>query len=259
MYGKPYPPKLVSFMVDVTYSPAPNPGAVDEALKRLNENTYDEPTEIPGLGDAAFWIGAPSAARLYVFRGGTMTLYLSGARPEQLKVLALKVLGGPGKTGYVYGTPHTPMSKPVLARLGARPSQLDQLKQALTAKAEAGDARAQLALGKLYQFGTLGADGSAKPDYTAAAYWYQQASDHGEAEAAYQLAVIYRDGLGLPANAPAALDLFWKAARAGFVPAMVPLSDAYMKSTMINTKFNRPTGCAVKLSVNHCRLHVCVR
>ena len=84
-----------------------------------------------------------------------------------------------------------------------------------------------MALGKLYQYGTLGADGTASPDYAAAAYWYRLASDRGEAQAAYELAVLYRDGLGVPKNEPAAMDLFRKAAEAGWLPAMVPLSYAY--------------------------------
>ena len=69
-----------------------------------------------------------------------------------------------------------------------------QLKRDLTAKAEAEDAKAQRVLGNLYQFGTLGADGSVQPDYAGAAYWYQQAADKGVADGAYRLALLYRDG-----------------------------------------------------------------
>jgi hypothetical protein len=66
-----------------------------------------------------------------------------------------------------------------------------------------------------------------KPDYAGAAYWYQQPSDRGEAQAAYQLAIIYRDGLGGNANPSAAFELLKKAALGGHVPAMVPLSHPY--------------------------------
>jgi hypothetical protein len=142
-----------------------------------------------------------------------------------LKVLG--ALGASGNTGYAYGDQPTTSKKPVLSQLGPRPSRIDQLKHDLSAKADAGDSKAQLALGELYEYGTVAADGSAKPDYSAAAYWYQRAADLGEAQAACELAVIYRDGLGVAANPAAALNLFRKAAEAGYVPAMAPLSYVY--------------------------------
>ena len=115
----------------------------------------------------------------------------------------------------------------MLASQGPNPSPLDQLKRALTAKADAGDAKAQTALGKLYESGSLGQDGKAQHDYAGAAYWYRQASDHGDAQAAYELAILYHDGLGVPADASQSFQLLQKAAEANYVPAMVLLSDAY--------------------------------
>jgi hypothetical protein len=229
------PKKVVTFNIEVRYSAAPNPRAEDQAKKQVDERTRDNPTDIPGLGDAAFWIGAPNNASLFVFRGGTVCLMIGPSEIglEKEKELAIKALGGTsnktGKTVTTYGTPQT-LPKPVLANVGPKPSQIDQLKRDVTARADRGDVKTQLALGKLYQFGTLGADGRAKPDYASAAYWYQQASDRGEAQAAYELALIYRDGLGMPVNQPAALNLFRKAAEAGYVPAMATLSFAYAES-----------------------------
>lgn len=236
----PRPPKVVELSIEVHYSPAPDPHAVDEARKQVDEQTYEDPTDVPGLGDAAFCIycvdhlaNVPDHATLFVFRGGTMQLVITGGQNvglEQAKALALKVLGtlgASGKTDYVYGDQTTAFKKPVLNHLGPKPSRIDQLRHDLSAKADAGDTKAQLALGKLYQYGTLTPDGSAKPDYSAAAYWYQRASDRGEAQAACELAVIYRDGLGVAANPATALNLFRKAAEAGYVPAMAPLSYAY--------------------------------
>ena len=225
-------PKVVAFGLEVRYSATPDPHAVDEARKQVDQRTYDHPTDIPDLGDAAFWIGPPNNVTLFVFRGGTMRLMIGPSEIglEKEKALALKALGGPGKTGYAYGVQPTGANKPVLTKLGPKPTEIDQLKHDLTAKADAGNAKAQLALGRLYEFGMLGADGGAKPDYAGAAYWYQKASDHGEAQAAYELAVINRDGLGRPANAPAAFELLKKAAEAGYVPAMSPLSYAYAAS-----------------------------
>jgi TPR repeat protein len=115
----------------------------------------------------------------------------------------------------------------MLSKPGPNPSGIDQLKRALTAKADAGDAKAQLALGRIYQSGTLAPDGSAQHDHAGAAYWYHQASEHGEAQAAYQLAILYRDGLGVPADASQSFQLLQKAAEANFVPAMSLLSDVY--------------------------------
>jgi TPR repeat protein len=220
-------PKQLYFSVSVAYSPAPNPAAVEEYRKQIDEGSYDDPTDVSGLGDAALWIGQPQYASLTVFRGGTMMLTLTSGPLEQVKALALKALGGPGKTGYVYGTPRTPLAKPALSKPGAKPGQVDQLKHDLTAKAEAGDARVQMALADLYESGELGADGSPKPDYAGAAYWYQQASDQGEARAAYQLAFLYHEGRAGPANPSASFELYRKAAQAGYVPAMVPLSYIY--------------------------------
>ena len=115
----------------------------------------------------------------------------------------------------------------MLANPGPNQTALDRLKRALTAKADAGDAKAQLALGQLYQSGALAPDGTAQHDYAGAAYWYHQASDHGDAQASYELAILYHNGLGVPADASQSFQLLQKAAEANYVPAMSPLSDAY--------------------------------
>ena len=43
----------------------------------------------------------------------------------------------------------------------------------------------------------------------------------------YELAIFYRDGLGVPADASRSFQLLQKAAEANYVPAMTPLSDVY--------------------------------
>ena len=218
-----------SLFVDVHYSAAPNPAAVEQYLKASDEDstTIEIPVEVPGIGDAAIVSHRPNPT-LRVFRGGTMTFDLWGnVSLEQVKALAFKVLGGPGKTGYVYGT-RVPLKKPVLGKLGAKPSQAEQLKHDLTARGDAGDAKAQLSLGILYQFGTVVADGSSHPDYAGAAYWYQQAADKGIVDAAYRLALLYRDGLGVTANPLISRQLLTKAALSGYLPAMAPLSYDYL-------------------------------
>jgi hypothetical protein len=60
---------------------------------------------------------------------------------------------------------------------------------ALLAKANSGDAAAQVAVGENYAAGT----GVAR-DYKAAAQWYQKAADKGDVAGQLHLAVLYRDG-----------------------------------------------------------------
>jgi len=227
--GQPYPRNPTFVNIGRRSSPAPNPAALDQELKRIDEKTYDDGIPVPDLGDAALWVASPGsrAGTLVVFSGGKTTLQIGGmVTRDQARTLALKALGtSAGKTGFVYGT-QLPLVKPALAR-PAKPGQIEQLTFDLTAKAETGNAKAQFALGNFYEFGMIGPDGIPKPDYPAAAYWYQEASDRGELPASFALAKLLRDGLGMPSNPTAALNLFRKAAVSGYVPAMVPLSYAY--------------------------------
>lgn len=229
--NKPNQPKAVGFSLEVRYSPTPNPHAVDDARKQVDTRTYDHPTDLPGLGSAAFWTGAPNNVTLFVFVNGTTRLMIG---PSEIgldaeKALAAKALAslGAAPSTYGYGPPAAGLKKPVLASPGPSASPLDQLKRALTAKADAGDAKAQTALGKLYESGSLGPDGKVQHDYAGAAYWYRQASDHGDGQAAYELSILYHDGLGVPADAAQSFQLLQKAAEAKYVPSMVLLSEAY--------------------------------
>jgi TPR repeat protein len=222
------PAKVINVPLEVRYSSTPDPGAVDKARKEVDVRTRDHPTDLPGLGDSAFWIGEPNNITLFVFVGGTKRLMIgpSNIGLEQEKALAataLLALGG--KTGVAYGAQPTGLTKPVLGN--PNPSTMDQLKRALTAKADTGDARAQFALGKLYASGVLASDGSALHDYAGAAYWYSQASNRGQTQASYELALLYRDGLGVPVNPAQSFTLLQKAAEGNYVPAMSPLADAY--------------------------------
>jgi TPR repeat protein len=227
--NRPKPPRVVSVRLEVRYSSTPNAHAVDDARKQVDTRSYDHPTDVAGLGDAAFWIGAPNNVTLIVFLGGTTRLMIGPSEIglEQEKALAAKALAGFGKAAFTYGTQPSGLSKPVLGHLSPDPNALDRLKRELTAKADTGDAKAQRTLGQLYQYGTLAADGIAVPDYSGAAYWYYQASNHGDAQAAYELAILYHDGLGVAADASQSFQLLQKAADANYVPAMSPLSDAY--------------------------------
>jgi TPR repeat protein len=227
--NQPKPPKVVNVRLEVRYSSTPDAHAVDETHKQVDTRTYDHPTDLSGVGDAAFWIGAPNNVTLFVFLGGTTRLMIGPSEIglEQEKALAAKALAALRKPVFAYGTRSTGFTRPQIANPGPNQTALDQLKRALTAKADMGDAKAQRALGRLYQSGALAPDGTAQHDYTGAAYWYHQASDHGDAEAAYELAILYRNGQGVPADASQSFQLLQKAAEANYVPAMSLLSDAY--------------------------------
>jgi hypothetical protein len=201
--NQPKPPKVVNVRLEVRYSSTPDAHAVDETHKQVDTRTYDHPTDLSGVGDAAFWIGAPNNVTLFVFLGGTTRLMIGPSEIglEQEKALAAKALAALRKPVFAYGTRSTGFTRPQIANPGPNQTALDQLKRALTAKADMGDAKAQRALGRLYQSGALAPDGTAQHDYTGAAYWYHQASDHGDAEAAYELAILYRNGQGVPADA----------------------------------------------------------
>ncbi len=227
--NQPKPPKVVNVRLEVRYSLTPDPHAVDETHKQVDTRTYDHPTDLPGLGDAAFWIGPPNGVTLFVFVGGTARLMIgpSDIGLEQEKALAAKALAALRHTSFAYGTQSTGFTRPPLANPGPNQTPLDRLKRMLTEKADTGDANAQRALGRLYQSGAVAPDGSAQHDYAGAAYWYHQASDHGNAQAAYELAILYRNGLGVPADASQSFQLLQKAAEANYVPAMSLLSDTY--------------------------------
>lgn len=245
--NQPKPPKVVAFLLEVRYSATPDAHAVDEARKQVDTRTYDHPTDLPGLGDAAFWIGAPNNVTLFVFLGGTTRLMIgpSDIGLEQEKALAAKALASLRKTGFAYGTQSTGLIKPVLSNPASNQSPLDRLKRMLTAKADAGDPKAQTALGRLYQSGALAPDGTAQHDYPGAAYWYRQASDRGDAQASYELALLYGHGLGVPADALQSFQLLQKAAEANYVPAMSPLSDAYAEQRTATSR-ERATDWAMR-------------
>ncbi len=69
--NRPKPPKVVAVGVEVRYSSTPDAHAVDETHRQVDTRTHDHPTDLPGLGDAACWIGPPNNVTLFVFLGGT--------------------------------------------------------------------------------------------------------------------------------------------------------------------------------------------
>jgi TPR repeat protein len=105
-------------------------------------------------------------------------------------------------------------------RAGAGTADIDA---ALLAKANAGDAAAQVAVGECYAEGK----GIAR-DYKLAAEWYRKAADKGDVAAEMHLAALYRDGgKGFPRDMAQAAEWYRKAADKGDVAAEMHLAALY--------------------------------
>jgi hypothetical protein len=78
--------------------------------------------------------------------------------------------------------------KPAVCQQAGQPDSLSSLRQ----RAERGDARAQLELGRSYEYGT-----NVKPDEAEAMRWYRKAAEQGDTDAAHRLAYAYMEGRGM--------------------------------------------------------------
>jgi hypothetical protein len=92
---------------------------------------------------------------------------------------------------------------------------------ALLAKANAGDAKAQLVAGEAYE------KSGTKSDYAEAAAWYRKAAEQNNIEAQIHLAVCYRDGRGVTRDMGEAAGWYAKAAELGNVSAQGTLGLLY--------------------------------
>jgi uncharacterized protein len=90
------------------------------------------------------------------------------------------------------------------------------------ARAEAGDAAAQLALGTAYENG----DGVTQSDQRAM-QWYRKAGEHGNAAAQNRLGVMYSGGKGVEKDKTEAFRWFQTSARQKYPAAMFNLGTAY--------------------------------
>ncbi len=131
---------------------------------------------------------------------GRRTTYVSARRPMRTTALDCRTRGGE----YV---------RRDLAGLGS------VLKLWLD-KAQAGDAAAQTTLGELLEQGVDG-----RPDYVAAAGWYEQAATQGEPRAQVNLGHLYEQGLGVPKDAQRALQWYRRASGLGDNLALDPVQD----------------------------------
>ncbi len=92
----------------------------------------------------------------------------------------------------------------------------------LRAKAESGNAEAQVALGRLYAKGE-----GVTNSYSEAAQWYQRAAEKGNAEAQAALGELYEAGQGVPKDVKMAVDYYQRAATNGSAAAQYNLAYIY--------------------------------
>jgi TPR repeat protein len=95
---------------------------------------------------------------------------------------------------------------------------------ATKAKAEKGDARAQLEFGLLYTAGEI-----VPQDPKKAVKWHRKAAEQGLAAAQHQLALDYVHGFGVKADPEEAFRWFRRAAEGGLAEAQVNLGVCYLK------------------------------
>jgi uncharacterized protein len=110
----------------------------------------------------------------------------------------------------------------ILAAQGV-PGKLPEAVGWLTAAAKAGEAKADLALGKLYLAGAPGFP----PIPAQARQRLQSAARQGEGGAAYLLALMYKNGIGMPRDSQAAARWLAVAADKQMPTAMMVLADMH--------------------------------
>lgn len=95
------------------------------------------------------------------------------------------------------------------------PPAVSQDEKVLLPKATAGNAQAQLELGKLY---------ARRQDFALAAKWYLKAALNGNAEAQNRLGVLYDKGLGVEKSGTQAVKWFRRASELGYAQSQVNLA-----------------------------------
>lgn len=102
---------------------------------------------------------------------------------------------------------------------------LPQTVKQIEDQAFAGVPEAQHDLAAIYTAG----HGGVKQDYKRAAFWFEQASDRGIANAAYNLGVLHHQGLGTKADIQKAIDWYKRAASLGHPEAQYNLGIAHIE------------------------------
>lgn len=100
--------------------------------------------------------------------------------------------------------------------------QYDKARELWTPLAENGDARAQYAIGRLYEKGK-----GVERDFAQAFVWYRKAAEKNHPDSQYRLAVGYAYGLGTKKDEAEALSWLRKAANNNQKRAQKVLAQAY--------------------------------
>lgn len=93
------------------------------------------------------------------------------------------------------------------------------------AKAKNGDARAQYLVGAAYLHGLN--EQKVKVDPDKGVFWLKKAGEHGVAEPYYELAISYREGLGVDQNVDKWQENLAKAAELGMNEALLEVANLY--------------------------------
>lgn len=104
----------------------------------------------------------------------------------------------------------------------APPAQTKGIDPALLARAQAGDANAEVQIGWDYEDGK-----GVQQDYAQAAVWFRKAAEQGNFGGEAMLALLYRDGLGVKQDEAQAAVWFRKAADQDFPSAQLELGTLY--------------------------------
>lgn len=113
----------------------------------------------------------------------------------------------------------------------------DEIKD-LESKAFANIPEAQHDMAALYTAGQAGV----KQNYERAAFWFKQAAEQGIGNAAYNLGVLYQQGLGQAQDLQRALDWYRRAAQLGHPEAQYNLGIAYIEG--VGTRYNPSMAAA---------------
>lgn len=107
----------------------------------------------------------------------------------------------------------------------------------LQLSAQRGDAKSQVLIGEIYEFGA-----GVAVNQLIAAQWYQMAANQDEPEAQFYLGVMYEKGVGLNRNPAEALNWLFKSAEQGQEKAQITLAGIYLKNKELRQEFFRRIG-----------------
>jgi TPR repeat protein len=136
---------------------------------------------------------------------------------RSLRLLLFVVLAALLFVGFIsYRSENVPIEK-------SPPIEIKSYSDRLEDEASSGNAEAMLRMGNDYKLGNNGL----APDSAEAIKWYEKAINHGNSEAMYALAMMYKNGDGVQKNYEKAASLFEKSIKAGNSSAVIGLANMH--------------------------------